>query len=321
MHARGGRTGSAEGRAGGDAGQRRRGGRGPGGGGGERGPRGRACLGPAARSCVQYVCLGGRPRASVRRGPRGPAQLRDCRSRSAPARLVPAGSCARPSDVNGGNGGCRRGFGLSQAESVAGRGREGPRRGSTGGGGPRGGGWGGRALAGPGPPRPEPGEWAGASGAGRVTSRRAAPPPVPRPVLSRAARLPDGSENAPRPPQPTLTPAASRDPKCQRPETCARGWRRPGPGHSSLHPQVLRRAVRESYWKPLWGMSYGVTRERQLCNKKTFPFCHQEWHQKPRSKCSALSLLANSVLEVLNINGLEKTIKQGGVRQARDPTR
>ena len=33
------------------------------------------------------------------------------------------------------------------------------------------------------------------------------------------------------------------------------------------------------------------------------------------------SLLANSVLEVLNINGLEKTIKQGGVRQARDPTR
>lgn len=229
MHARGGRTGSAEGRAGGDAGQRRRGGGGPGGGGGgERGPRGRACLGPAARSCVQYVCLGGRPRASVRRGPRGPAQLRDCRSRSAPARLVPAGSCARPSDVNGGNGGCRRGFGLSQAESVAGRGREGPRRGSTGGGGPRGGGWGGRALAGPGPPRPEPGEWAGASGAGRVTSRRAAPPPVPRPVLSRAARLPDGSENAPRPPQPTLTPAASRDPKCQRPETCPRGWRRCG---------------------------------------------------------------------------------------------
>ncbi|XP_036690797.1 myosin heavy chain IB-like isoform X1 [Balaenoptera musculus] len=228
MHARGGRTGSAEGRAGGDAGQRRRGGRGPGGGGGERGPRGRACLSPAARSCVQYVCLGGRPRASVRRGPRGPAQLRDCRSRSAPARLVPAGSCARPSDVNGGNGGCRRGFGLSQAESAAGRGREGPRRGSTGGGGPRGGGWGGRALAGPGPPRPEPGEWAGAAGAGRVTSRRAAPPPVPRPVLSRAARRPDGSENAPRPPQPTLTPAASRDPKCQRPETCLRGWRRCG---------------------------------------------------------------------------------------------
>lgn len=113
--------------------------------------------------------------------------MRDCRSRSAPARLVPAGSCARPSDVNGGNGGGRRGFGLSQAEPAAGRRREGQRRGRTGGGGPRGGGRGGPAPAGP--RQAPPGMWgrAGAAGAGRVTSRPAAPPPVPRLVLTREA--------------------------------------------------------------------------------------------------------------------------------------
>ncbi|XP_047567763.1 myosin heavy chain IB-like [Lutra lutra] len=178
---------------------------------------GRACLGPAARSCVQYVCLGGRPRASVRRGPRGPAQLRDCRSRSAPARLVPAGSCARPSDVNGGNGGGRRGFGLSQAESAAGRGREGQRRGPTGGGGPWGGGRGRRAPAGPGPAPPGTWGWAGAAGAGRVTSRRAAPPPVPRPGAQAGA--PAGEERC-GPPAPA---PAGRDRNGQRPGTCGRG--------------------------------------------------------------------------------------------------
>lgn len=141
------------------------------------GPRGRACLGPAARSCVQYVCLCGRPRASVRRGPRGPAQLRDCRSRSAPARLVPAGSCARPltsmaataaaaaasasrrrSRPPGGDAGAR---GAARREGAAlGRGvlrRARPLQASA------------RA-----PPGCE--EWAGGSGAGRVTSRQPRPP-------------------------------------------------------------------------------------------------------------------------------------------------
>lgn len=154
--------------------------------------------------------------------------MRDCRSRSAPARLVPAGSCARPSDVNRGNGGSRRGFGLSQAESAAGRGREGPRRGPTRGGGPRGGGWGGRVPAGPGPPRPEPGEWAGGAGAGRMTSRPAAPPTVPRPVLSRATRGTDGSLDARPPPHSTFSSVAVWDPKCQRLETCPRDWQRCG---------------------------------------------------------------------------------------------
>lgn len=143
----------------------------------------RACLGPATRSCVQYVCLGGRPRASVRRGPRGPAQLRDCRSRSAPARLVPAGSCARPSDVNGGNGGRRRGFGLSQAESAAGRGREGRGAARQEGAAPGEGAAAGEPRQAPARPRPECEGGRGPWGRG-VTSRPAAPPPVPRRVLS-----------------------------------------------------------------------------------------------------------------------------------------
>lgn len=202
----GGDAGSAEGQR-----QRRR---------QQAGAARRACLGPAARSCVQYVCLGGRPRASVRRGPRGPAQLRDCRSRSARARLVPAGSCARPSDVNGGNGGGRRGFGLLQAESAAGRGREGQRRGPTGGGGPWGGGCGGPAQAGPRPA--PPGMW-GWAGAGRVTSRPAAPPSVPRRVLSREALGLNLIPALAAIPHPTLTPSASLDQKCQHPETCQHG--------------------------------------------------------------------------------------------------
>lgn len=180
VHARGGRTGSAGGQGGGRRRRRRR-----------AGAARRACLGPAARSCVQYVCLGGRQRASVRRGPRGPAQLRDCRSRSAPARLVPAGSCARPSDVNGGNGGGRRGFGLSQAEPAAGRRREGQRRGPTGGGGPRGGGCGGPAPAGP--RQAPPGMWGWAGGGARdVTPSRA-------PAGAQAGAEPRGPSSGPDP--------------------------------------------------------------------------------------------------------------------------
>ncbi|XP_054567084.1 translation initiation factor IF-2-like [Eptesicus fuscus] len=242
-----GRTGGAAGgRAGsGSAGGRRRRRR-------RAGAARRACLGPAARSCVQYVCLGGRPRASVRRGPRGPALLRDCRSRSAPARLVPAGSCARPSDVNGGNGG-GRGFGLSQAES----GRAGTRGAEArpdGRGGPWGGGCGLPAPGGPARP-PRPGwEGAGAAGAGRVTSRPAAPPPVPRLVRSREAHGRDLSRDQPWSPHPTLPiPAAPIGNVNARKHVNApkhvtadgQGAARPGPGHSSLlHPRGSN-----SYWK------------------------------------------------------------------------
>nr|XP_020138170.1 collagen alpha-1(III) chain-like [Microcebus murinus] len=75
---------------------------------------------------VWTVRAAARRPASVRRAGRGPARPSDGRTGGAPARLVPAGSCARPSDVNGGNGGGRRGFGLSRAESA--------RRAGTGGG-------------------------------------------------------------------------------------------------------------------------------------------------------------------------------------------
>ncbi|KAI5280293.1 Triple Functional Domain Protein [Manis pentadactyla] len=91
--------------------------------------------------------------------------------------IGPRGVMCPPSDVNGGNGGGRRGFSLSQAESAAGRGRWGPRRGPTGGGGPSGE----RAAAGAplqASARAPQGceEWAGGSGAGRVTSRQPRPP-------------------------------------------------------------------------------------------------------------------------------------------------
>lgn len=39
---------------------------------------------------------------------------------------------------------------------------------------------------------------------------------------------------------------------------------RPGPGHSSLCLQAQHKAERELHWKPLSGMNYSITPERQL---------------------------------------------------------
>nr|XP_051703003.1 translation initiation factor IF-2 [Oryctolagus cuniculus] len=135
------------------------------------------------------ACLGG-PRAAARGdGARVLASVRRGRLRAgaagratgaiagaaAPARLVPAGSCARPSDVNGGNG--------AAAAASAARGRSRRARAGTGWGRPRpdgrggpwGGGRGGRAPTGQTRPARNVGEWAGAAGAGRVTSRQPRP--------------------------------------------------------------------------------------------------------------------------------------------------
>ncbi|XP_059523282.1 cuticle collagen 40-like isoform X1 [Myotis daubentonii] len=97
----------------------------------------------------------------------------------------------------------------SRRRSRAGRGREGPRRGPTGGAAP---GEGAEARE----PRPVPpappgtgGGWGRGGGAGRVTSRPAAPPPVPRLVRSREAHGRDRIRDQPWSPHPTLPmPAA-----------------------------------------------------------------------------------------------------------------
>ncbi|XP_060993424.1 collagen alpha-1(I) chain-like [Dama dama] len=183
--------------AGGDAGARA---------GGGRRRRGRAAaragVSRARRPLVCTVRVSGRPSAGeCAAGPRGPAR-RGARGAARRARDWSPGVMCPPSDVNGGNAGRRRGFGLARAGSAGGGTRGG--RGRAGAAAP---GRGAGAAWPAGPRRPARNR---GPGAGRLTSRRAAPPPPP-------------------PPPPV--------PKRPRPESGPRGWLGPGPG--KVGPEML----------------------------------------------------------------------------------
>lgn len=189
-----GGAGKAEGGPGPGAEGRRWGGGGGVGAGVSRGPA-------PPRACVRSVCPRGRPGESGR-GRGGPRT--GLAEPGAPARLVPAGSCARPSDVNGGNGGGRGGFGLSRAESAvrAGSRPTTGRRGPTGGAAPGEGAGAGELRRAPARPARNVGRGRGA-GAGRVTSRQPRPRGCPG---GSPARLPErGARVPPIPPSPGRT--------------------------------------------------------------------------------------------------------------------
>ncbi|XP_036765248.2 spidroin-1-like [Manis pentadactyla] len=227
----------------------RRAGRGSGGDGAGASGAARAGVSRPRRPLVCTVRVSGRPSAGeCAAGAAGAGSVERLQKPLGARAIGPRGVMCPPSDVNGGNGGGRRGFSLSQAESAAGRGRWGPRRGPTGGGGPSGE----RAAAGAplqASARAPQGceEWAGDSGAGRVTSRQ------PRPPGGQACAEPRDLTSggpvagpAPHPPHPgtQIRNVIARD-------VIADG-------------QAQHKAERELHWKPLSGMNYSITPERQL---------------------------------------------------------
>jgi hypothetical protein len=139
----------------------------------------------AAGRAVQCVCP--RPSASVLRAGAAPAAGEI--AGGAGARLVPAGSCARPLTSMAATAAAAaasaslslpRSLSLSLfslAGGVRGPGGDWRRARPDGRSGPWGGGWGERAPAGP-APRPECGQWAGAAGGGRGAGRHAGRAPA-----------------------------------------------------------------------------------------------------------------------------------------------